>query len=94
MVSYLWYDADDPHNADYLYGVGDVQLWRDMVARHVTVPHEFVCITDDQELFSGTGIRAVPFDKKCVIPGAMFQQLMPFHPSAGTLIGERILTMD
>lgn len=91
VASYLW----EPQTGDAPYSLGDVKLWRDMVHRHLTVPHEFVCITDNVEQFEGTGIRPVPLDPACHIASSgMFQQLMPFHPDAESLIGKRILTMD
>lgn len=82
---YLWGDA---------YSVGDVKLLRDMVARHTTVPHEFVCVTDNKAQFEGTGIRAIALDPQCCVGAGMFQQLMPFHPLAGDILGEHILMMD
>lgn len=63
-----------------------------MVDRHLTVPHEFVCITDRAEAIDD--IRMVPLDPAAHIPGRIFAKLMTFHPEAATLIGKRILTMD
>lgn len=85
--------------ACYLWGTkhytpADVFLWERMVDRHLTVPHETVCITDDTAQFDGTDIRAVQLDPSLCYGKGMFQQLTPFSPTAQETIGERILTMD
>lgn len=86
VCAYLWGD---------LYSLGDVKLWRDMVSRHLTVPHEYVCITDDVEQFEGTGIRGVPL-KRAPVRGPRFagEKLMTFSPEMGELVGQRILVTD
>ena len=86
VCAYLWGD---------LYSLGDVKLWRDMVERHLTVPHEFVCITDDLGQFDGTGIRAVAL-KRGAARGPRFcaEKLMTFRPDFGFLVGDRVLVMD
>lgn len=85
VACYLWGD---------LYSTGDVKLWRDMVHRHLTVPHEFVCITDDAEQFQGTGIRGVPLKREAVHgPRFCAEKLMTFSPDMAE-VGERILVMD
>lgn len=92
VASFLWFDPQGEHNSDYIYGPEDVRLLRRMVDRHLTVPHEFVCITDQPEAFDD--IRTVRLDPAVRVPGLIFDKLMTFHPEAGVLIGSRILTMD
>lgn len=85
VACYLWGNA---------YGIDDVRLLKRMVARHLTVLHDFVCITDRPEAFVGTSIRTAMLDDAAHVPGRIFGKLMTFHPEAGTLIGRRILAMD
>jgi hypothetical protein len=86
VASYLW--GTDP------YTIEDVRLLARMVDRHLTVPHEFVCITDNVEQFTDSDIRPVPIDRSLFLGKGNMQQLMPFAPYARELIGERVLTMD
>src|SRR5690554_5947972 len=66
-----------------------------MVKRNLTVPHEFVVITDRPELFRGdTEIRAVPIDWTTHVPGRCFVKLMTFGPHMKERVGDRVLVMD
>lgn len=76
------------------YTIEDVRLLARMVDRHLTVPHEFVCITDNVDQFTDSDIRAVPLDPFLCQGKGMFQQLTPFAPWARGVLGERVLTMD
>lgn len=94
IASFLWFDPHYRHNDKYVYSLGDVLLWRDMVDKNLTIPHEFVCITDQPEMFDGTSIRPVEIDKRCYYPNKLYQQVMAFHPDGKELYGPRMLTMD
>lgn len=93
VATYLW---DDPASrAAYRYTADDVRLLKRMVDRHMTVPHGFVCVTDQPEAFAPSdGIRTVALNRSAHVPGRIFDKLMTFHPEAGVLIGERILALD
>lgn len=96
VACYFW---TDPHpsrfNAKYRYTADDVRLLQAQVAYHLTLPHEFVVLTDNPAAFENdAAIRAVPLDLTTHIPGTEFIKLMTFHPEASRLIGERILQID
>lgn len=96
VVAYLWFDAFSKHNDDYIYTSDDVRLLKRMVDRHLTVPHEFVCVTDQPASFNASDdIRTVPLDPRVRVPGRIFDKLLTFHPEAARIFGgSRILQMD
>ncbi len=96
VAAYFWTDSKPSRfNAKYRYTADDVRLLRAQVAYHLTLPHEFVVLTDDPAAFAGdANIRAVPLDLTTHIPGTEFVKLMTFHPDGAKLIGERILQID
>lgn len=66
-----------------------------MVKKHLTLPHEFVCITDKPELFDlDSDIRAVAMDTSAHAPGKLFAKLWTFAPEAKEIVGKRILQLD
>src|SRR5690554_4373738 len=94
VTCFWWFDPQGKHNHLYRYTLEDVQLLRGQVDRHLTLPHEFVCITDRPEEVEAAGIRAVPMDRTTFLPGTRFVKLMIFRPDAGEVIGRRILMLD
>lgn len=75
------------------YSVEHVNVLRRQVDRNLSLPHEFVCITNDVGFDSG--IRSIPLDRRTFIDGARwYAKLMVFHPNASKLIGQRILLLD
>ncbi|MCK9549126.1 hypothetical protein [Aquamicrobium sp.] len=90
VCAYFWHDDRSKNR----YATDDVRLLQRMVNRHLTVPHEFVVITDRPELFrDDSEIRAVPIDWTTHIPGRCFVKLMTFGPHMKA-VGERVLVMD
>ena len=95
VACYLWYDPMWRHSGAFTYGARHVRLLRDMVAKNITVPYEFVCITDRPHLFANSpGIRAIMIDWTTHVPGTEFVKLMTFHPNGRQIIGERVLQLD
>lgn len=83
------------HSPGSRYGAEDVRKLHRMVEKHLTLPHEFVCITDRPEIFGhDAGIRAVQMDTSTHIPGRLFASLCLFSPWAREHVGERILKFD
>lgn len=85
VACYLW---------GWEYSTKDVYLLKRMVDRHLTVPHEFVCLTDEPHRFDTDEIRVVELPEPP--SGKMFcwQKLTTFHPDAERMIGKRILALD
>lgn len=65
---------------------------RNMVRRHLSLPHEFVCVTDRTHI--ADGIRCVPLDNRSHVPGTCGRKLTAWAPDAAERIGRRILALD
>lgn len=95
IVCFLWFDPQAKCRNIYTYTADHVRLLKRMVDRHMTLPHEFVCVTDRPELFSGdSDIRAVKLDKTTFVPGSRFTKLMLWRGDIGGIIGKRIGYLD
>jgi len=93
VVCFFWHDKFAKCKGIYEYTPKHVNLLKRMVERHLTVPHEFVCVTDTPEQFDGT-FRTVELDKKTFVPGTRFMKLMLWRRDIGSVIGERMLYLD
>jgi len=96
VATYWWTDPNpSKFNAKYQYTADDVRLLARQVTLNLSVPHEFVVLTDRPEAFADdAGIRAVPLDLTTHIPATEFVKLMTFHPDGRKLIGEKVLQID
>jgi hypothetical protein len=94
VCTYFW-QPDPGSKFAAPYTPDDVRLLQRMVARHLTVPHEFVVITDQPEAFvCDQHIRAVDIDKRTHVPGTCFVRLFTFCMEAYAMIGDRVLQLD
>jgi hypothetical protein len=93
IVAFKWFDPNGRHNHLFVYGPEYVNILRNMLERHLSIPHRLVCVTDDPE---GIDPRVKIVDMPVEVedwPG-MFQRLILFRPDAEKLFGKRILAMD
>lgn len=88
-----WRNNEDRCERAYVYTPEDVSLLRNQVARNLSRPHEFVCVTDRPKEIEA-GIRTIPLDKRLHIPGGRYAKMAIFAPDAGKKIGRRILMLD
>lgn len=62
-----------------------------MVERNLSVPHNFVCVTNDNI----EGVDTLQLDMSKHVPGTVFLRLMQHRPDYGDLIGaDRVLNLD
>jgi hypothetical protein len=93
VVCWKWFDPNGRHNHLFVYGPDYVNILRNMLERHLTIPHRLICVTDDPE---GIDPRVKIVDMPVEVedwPG-MFQRLILFRPDAEKVFGKRILAMD
>jgi hypothetical protein len=90
VCCFLW--SDRHRQRDYTFNEGHVVTLRNMVARHLRLEHEFVCITDRAHI--ADGIRCVPLDDRTHVAGTCGRKLTVWAPDAGERIGKRILSLD
>jgi hypothetical protein len=95
---YWWTDKQwsDVHSDGFHYKPHHVRHLKDMVKRNLTVPHEFVCITDQPHVFDADrDIRPVVLDRTTHVPGKEWAKLMTFHPNGRELFGgDKLLQLD
>ena len=95
VTTFLW---NDPHRVrSYKFEPKHVQILRNMVRRNLTIPHEFVCVTDSQDvadILVPDGIRCVPITWEKHVPGTCFVRLFLRKPGIGGLLGRRIMNID
>ena len=90
IATYLWRDPTRDHRG-YVFGHDHVRVLRNMVQRNLTIPHRFVCVTDDKI----EGIETVQFDWRKHVPGTVYARLMQHNREwARANLGERILSLD
>ena len=89
VATYFW---NDPARASrgYSFNHDHVRILRNMVERNLTLPHRFVCVTDDKI----EGIETVPLDWNKHVPGTIFMRLMQHNPKIASILGKRILSLD
>ncbi|MFO7971580.1 MAG: hypothetical protein R6U40_07500, partial [Desulfobacterales bacterium] len=94
VVCFWWFDpyaAKQPRRA---YGPRHVEILRNSMARHLTVPHCFVCVTDRPEKLP-TDIETAPLDKTTYMENTRFAKLMLFRRDIADIFGgDRILYSD
>jgi hypothetical protein len=79
-----------PHVCDY--GPEHVRILKAMVERHLRIPHDFICITDDQ---SGLDhIETIPLWDKCRDLGGCYNRLYAFSQDMQDIIGGRFVMID
>lgn len=91
-----WWQPDPGSKFAAPYTADDVRRLQGMVAKHCTVPHEFLVITDQPDMFADDAdIRAVPIDYSTHVPGRCFVRLMTFHPEGKSIFGaDKLLQID
>jgi hypothetical protein len=83
------------------YSGHQVNVLRNMVARHYPEPHRFICVTDDAEGID-EGVEIVPlWDDHADVPNPSFadgpscyRRLKVFSPGIGDVLGERFVCID
>jgi hypothetical protein len=83
-----FYWQDNQRRRDYSFDPVHILILRDMVDRHLTVPHRFVCVTNEKI----DDIDTIPLNKEKHVPGTVFARLYqrsPDYPIKG-----RILNLD
>lgn len=75
------------------YSARHVNVLRNMLERHVHIPHRLVCVTDDAEGIDPR-VEVVPLWDKCRDLGGCYNRLWVFSMEAGELFGPRFACID
>ena len=89
VTTFFW---SDPHRRrDYTFEHEHIRILRNMVDRHLSVPHKFICVSDDEI----DDIQTVPLDWTKHVDGTCFIRLMQRRPDYGELIeADRVFNLD
>lgn len=93
VTFFCWYDPAGKYNAQHVYRASNVNHIKREVDRNLTLPHEFVAVSDHTEGFD-PDTRVVPIDRSLIRDGKRWPKLMIYRPDAAELIGRRILALD
>ena len=86
VCSFLWNDPQRRRN--YKFGPEHVRILRNMVQRNLSLPHRFICVTDEKI----EGIETVPMDWTNHVPGTCFVKTCMWRRDAW--LGGRIFYLD
>lgn len=89
VVCYYWHDFTRG-NRGYSFEHDYVRILKAMVQRNLTLPHRFVCVTDDII----DDVETLPLDYSKHIPGTVFLRLMQHNTEFARQLGDRILSLD
>ena len=85
-----FYWSDPARKRGYKFTHEHIHILKRMVERNLTLPHRFVCVTDD----TIEGIETVPISWEKHVPGTCFVRLCMRNPDFAAKMGERILNLD
>lgn len=89
VLTFFWRDAD--RIRDYSFNHDHVRILKSMVERNLSIPHRFVCVTDDVI----DGVECVPLCWEKHVPGTCFIRLQMRKPGWAKSIGAtRCLSLD
>jgi len=93
VLCFKWWNPDFRNNPYYRYDHHYVNNLHSMLKRHLSIPHELVCVTDNpQGIIPAVRVVTMPGSVKEM--GTYYPKLFAFQPEAGKRFGERILMMD
>lgn len=94
VVCFWWVDPAVTGQSRYRYTAEDVAYLAKGVKKHLSVPHEFVCVTDMPDALKDIeGVNTLDIDWTKHVPGTRFVKLMLYRPN-GALAGKRVLYLD
>jgi len=83
-----FYWQDEHRRRNYIFNPEHVHILKNMVSRHLSIPHRFVCVTNEEI----EGVDTIQLDMEKHVPGTVFARLYqrsPDYPIKG-----RILNLD
>lgn len=94
VICWLWSDPNFRFKSTFRYTVEHVVRLQQMVERNLSMPHDFVCLTDrPQEDFPST-VRCMPLWDELADLGGCYRRLPVFGRVGGALLGQRFVSID
>lgn len=96
VVAFKWQRSTEgmqlPRSVEQ-YGAQHVNILYRSVQRNTTVPHRFICVTDDPSGLD-SGIEVVDLWDYCKYLGGCYNRLYIFSPDIEDLLGPRFIAID
>ncbi len=92
IVCWMWQESKKTQPRT-TYTIDHVRAWRNMIDRNLSIPHEFVCITDSPDEVP-EGVRYVPLWSDLLEYGGCYVRLRAFTEEIGNLIGGSFVSID
>lgn len=93
VCTWKWNDPSWKFHGRKGYTARHVNTLQKMVTRHLHMPHDFCCITDDPEGLDPS-IRVIPLWEDCQELGACWRRLRAFSKDMLHVIGPRFCSID
>ncbi len=77
LIVTCFYWSDPERKRDYTFTPDNVDILKNMVERHLSVPHKFICVTNEEV---GDDIETIPLDMTKHVPGTVFARLWQRSP--------------
>src|SRR3990167_2838488 len=94
IVTFFWNDPQAKHKGSYEFTVDHVNKLQRGFEKHLKLPHEFVCITDNPNGIDSSKIRILPLWNDFRDLGRCFTRLKIFSEEMEKLIGPRFVQID
>lgn len=91
VACFLW--SDPARQRSYQFSRDDVLIWKNMVDRHLSMPHRIVCVTHRPDLV-GDFIETLAIDPEKHVPGLCTVKLQAHKIGGIGTEGDRVLLMD
>ena len=94
IVTFFWDDPNAKHRSNYSFTTDHVNKLQKAFKKHLHIPHEFVCITDNPNGIDSSNIRILPLWNDFRDLGRCFTRLKIYSEEMGKLIGPRFAQID
>lgn len=94
IVTFFWSDPNAKHHGTYEFVPKHINRLQEAFKKHLKIPHEFVCVTDNPDSINVTDIRVIPLWNEFRDLGRCFVRLGVYSKSMADIIGPRFVCID
>lgn len=93
VCTFKWFDPKYRWNDRFIYGAEHVNRLHRGIRRNLSLPHRFVCVTDDGTGLD-SGIEVVPIWQDAAEHGGCYRRLRAFGADIAEVLGDRFVWLD
>lgn len=94
IVTFFWNDPGAKHHGNYEFTPEHVNKLMRGFRKHLTLDHEFICITDNPDGIDVTNVRVIPLWNEFRDLGRCFTRLGVFSEGMREIVGPRFACID